>query len=57
MTDTAIIRSVIHTLNQIPVSGKENLDKLLGCILTLERLIKDEPVPDAVDEQKRREGK
>lgn len=34
-----IIRSIINTLNQIEVKGKDNLDKLLGVILTLEMMI------------------
>lgn len=33
------IAKVIHTLNQIEVHGKENLDKLLGCIMVLEKEI------------------
>lgn len=34
-----IIQSIIHTLNQIEVKGKDNLDKLLGVIMALEMLI------------------
>lgn len=33
-----IFDSLINTLNQIEVKGKDNLDKLLGCIQTLEQL-------------------
>lgn len=36
-----IIQFVINTLNTIRVSGKEDLQKVLGCILALESLIKD----------------
>lgn len=39
--DMDIIQFVITTLNTIKVSGKEDLQKLLGCILALESLIKD----------------
>lgn len=34
----AIIQTVINTLNSIEVSGKQNLDYLLGCIIVLEQL-------------------
>lgn len=34
-----IIQSVIATLDKIEVRGKGNLDKLLGCIQTLEKLL------------------
>lgn len=36
-----IIQFVINTLNTVRVSGKEDLQKVLGCILALESLIKD----------------
>lgn len=34
----AILDKVVKTLGNVEVRGKENLDALLGCILTLERL-------------------
>ena len=34
----AIIQTVINTLNSIEVSGKQNLDYLLGCIMALEQI-------------------
>lgn len=34
----ATITRVIYTLNQVDVRGKDNMDKLLGCIQTMERL-------------------
>lgn len=37
-----IIEYVINTLNTIRVSGKEDLQKVLGCILALESLIKED---------------
>lgn len=39
--DMDIIQFVINTLNTVKVSGKEDLQKVLGCILALESLIKD----------------
>lgn len=36
-----IIQFIINTLNTIKVSGKDDLQKLLGCILALESLIND----------------
>lgn len=35
------IALIINTLNQIEVKGSGNLDKLLGCIQTLEKMLKD----------------
>lgn len=35
------IEKVIRTLDQITVSGRNNMDMLLGCILTLDKLVKD----------------
>ena len=37
-----IIAYVINTLNTIKVSGKDDLQKVLGCILALESLMKAE---------------
>jgi len=37
-----VLQFVINTLNDIRVSGKEDLQKLLGCILALESLIKED---------------
>ena len=36
-----VVQFVINTLNTIKVSGKDDLQKVLGCILALESLIKD----------------
>lgn len=39
------IARIIYTINQVDVRGKENMDKLLGCIQALEGLqerLKDE---------------
>ena len=37
------IEAVIKTLNCVSVSGKPNMDMLLGSILALEKLLKDDP--------------
>lgn len=37
-----VIQYVINTLNTIRVSGKDDLQKVLGCILALESIIKEE---------------
>lgn len=34
-----LLQSIINTLNQIEVKGKDNLDKLLGVIMALEMMI------------------
>ena len=34
--DSTMIRIIISTLNDVEVRGRENLDKLLGCINALE---------------------
>lgn len=36
-----ILRAVIRTMNNISVKGQENLDMLLGCIMTLERVVSE----------------
>ena len=35
-----IIQLIIKSLNQVEVKGKDNMDRLLGCIQGLERLDK-----------------
>jgi len=39
MTANELITRVINTLDQITVSGAANMDKLLGCILALRKLV------------------
>ena len=34
-----MLRAVLSTLNQITVNGRNNIDMLLGCILTLEKVL------------------
>lgn len=38
MTLYGALKSVNATLNEITVSGKDNLDKLLGCIQVVEKI-------------------
>lgn len=39
--NTQTLINVINTLNQITVSGFENMNKLLGCIQALDRIVKE----------------
>ena len=41
-----MLRVVLSTLNQITVSGKSNLDMLLGSIMTLEKVLEEEGAED-----------
>lgn len=38
--NTELLERVVFTLNTVTVSGKDNMDKLLGCINALESFIK-----------------
>lgn len=40
MTPRDTIQTVINTLNLITVSGKQNMDRLLGSIMALEGVVK-----------------
>lgn len=42
------LTSVINTLNQITVQGKDNMNRLLGCILVLESMNSAEEVPSDI---------
>ena len=42
--DRQLLRNIIHTLDGVEVKGKENLDKLLGCINALESMLKVEDI-------------
>jgi hypothetical protein len=44
-----IIKSLIITLEKVEVRGKDNLDMLLGCIKTLEKLL--ETIKDAQERE------
>ena len=48
MRETLI--TLYNTLCRISVSGKDNLDHLLGCLQVLQRLIEQESVPAAETE-------
>lgn len=47
MKDTLI--AIIRTLNGISVCGSENLNRLLGCIQTLERVVAEMSKPEEKD--------
>ena len=38
--DTELLERITYTLNTITISGKDNIDKMLGCINALESMIK-----------------
>jgi hypothetical protein len=44
------IEKVIRTLDMVAVSGRNNMDMLLGSILTLEKLVKDATTEEKVEE-------
>lgn len=46
-----LIRKVIATLNAVEVKGKDNIDRMLGCILALEK------VADAMKHNREEMGK
>lgn len=46
--DTALIKSVIHTLGSVEIRGRENMEKMLGCINALESIVKSvESAPES----------
>ena len=38
--DKKLLRNIINTLESIEIKGRDNMDKLLGCINALESMIK-----------------
>lgn len=38
--DTATLQALINTLNRIPVTGKEHMGMMIGCIAVLENEMK-----------------
>ena len=40
------LQMLLNTLNQITVCGKNNLDMLLGCILSVEKMLQAEDTED-----------
>ena len=45
-----IIKAVINTLNGVTVSGRENMNRLLGSIVALEKLLASLEKPEAKDD-------
>ena len=56
MNNKDTIAAVIRTLNQISVCGKDNLDMLLGSIIVLEGLMKDDPAEKEAAENGESDG-
>jgi len=51
------IQDIINTLDGIEVKGKDNMDKLLGCILALEAMQKaQEKEEESTEEVKESDG-
>lgn len=46
----ANLSAVVHTLNTIEVHGRENLDRLLGCIQVLEGMLAPAPARQGEEE-------
>ena len=46
------LKAVRRTLEGIDVRGRDNIDKMLGCMMTLDRIIAEEsrPAQEAKDE-------
>jgi len=42
--DRKLLKNIINTLDTVEVKGRDNLDKLLGCINALESMLKVEEV-------------
>lgn len=43
--DKKTLRAVVNTLNTIEVKGRENMDRLLGCIMALEHIMAQQEEP------------
>lgn len=46
------LRAVLHTMDSIQVTGRQNLDRLLGCMITVENVIKAVEAEKKGDESK-----
>ena len=46
------LKAVRRTLEEIDVRGRDNIDKMLGCMMTLDRIIAEDsrPAQEAKDE-------
>ena len=51
-----ILHYILNTLNSIRVSGKEDVQKLLGCILALEALLKENDKEEKEEEKEKENG-
>ena len=49
--DTNLIKMVISTLDTIEVKGRDNLDKLLGCINALESVVQSFEIQKKLDKE------
>ena len=47
-----VLQYVLTTLNMIKVSGKDDLQRILGCILALETLLKENDKEEKEEEEK-----
>lgn len=46
------IINVINTLNTVPAVGRQNMEKMLGCIAALEKVVGEMGRPEKEDEKK-----
>lgn len=44
------LQRCINTLNSVQVNGRENLDRMLGVLMTLEVILKEETYADERDD-------
>lgn len=49
--NTKLIKMVISTLDSIEVKGRDNLDKLLGCINALEEVVRGAEIQNKPDKE------
>lgn len=49
--NTELIKMVISTLDTIEVKGRDNLDKLLGCINALETVVQSAEVQKKLEKE------
>ena len=53
---TNTLRAVINTLNTVSVTGRDNMDRLLGSILALERCVAQATAPKEPEAAKQDEN-
>lgn len=49
--NTDLIKMVISTLDSIEVKGRDNLDKLLGCINALESVVQSVEIKNTLNKE------